>query len=626
MHRLLLALAVTGLGIASANAAGRVALVIGNGAYMHGSPLHTPANDAQALGGALRSVGFDVILGTDLTGDEMAAKMAQFTRALEDAELALLFYSGHGIQIDGRNYLVPIDARLETVLSVDAEAIGVDAVIGAIDDEARAAVVLIDACQTNPFVDQMSRGSMRSVAGANGRGGPSERPSVDSRPDREHRASLAARGLARFVDEGVGLLYGFASKAGARCNEGDGEYSPYAAALARSITIPSIEIHELMTEVNAEVASLTGGAQRPTYTSDLTDRIYLGGLVAPEIEIVMPQSVDGGLVALEEAVTVAGKVSGSPERLIVDGRMVEVGADGAFSTKVDLQGRNEISVLAFGRGGSTEQLLQFDRSLDAADIVGQGESYALVIGSEDYDDPRFPDLRFPLADVDAVSSELSGRFGFRTSLDVDGTEVSLILKNPTLRDIDRALSRLRAGLGPEDSLLIYYAGHGVWQEDLGLAAWLPSDAEADYMPSMFTSELLHRQLAGMKARKVLVVSDSCYAGRMMRGEILAGTDGEALTLAAQRRSRVFLAAGNTEPVPDGGGAGGQTSPFAAAFLDGLRRMDGDVFSAQQLFAQFIEPAISSADQEPVWSPIESTGHEGGDFVFVRTAAVEAGTP
>jgi hypothetical protein len=230
-----------------------------------------------------------------------------------------------------------------------------------------------------------------------------------------------------------------------------------------------------------------------------------------------------------------------------------------------------------------------------------------------------PDLRFPLADAAAVAEVLRDRFGFATSLMVDGAEVSLELHDPTLRDIERAMSRLRDALQPEDSLVIYYAGHGIWQEDIGLAAWLPRDAEPDFMSSMFRSDLLHSLLAGMKARKILVVSDSCYAGRMMRGEPLAASAAAEGDLAAQRQSRVFLAAGDREPVPDGGSRDGRNSLFAASFLTGLESMTGDHFTALELFTEFIEPLVGSPDQEPVWSPIEASGHEGGDFIFVRSA-------
>ena len=137
-----------------------------------------------------------------------------------------------------------------------------------------------------------------------------------------------------------------------------------------------------------------------------------------------------------------------------------------------------------------------------------------------------------------------------------------------LRDIERAMVRLRDLLEPQDSLLIYYAGHGLWQEEIGLAAWLPRDAEPGFMSSLFTSDLLHLHLAAMKARKILVVSDSCYAGRMTRGGILVPADAESSSLAAQRKTRVFLAAGNTEPVPDGGSADGANSVFASSFLAG----------------------------------------------------------
>jgi hypothetical protein len=340
----------------------------------------------------------------------------------------------------------------------------------------------------------------------------------------------------------------------------------------------------------------------------------------PAIEIVSPSDRSGDrYVALADEIEVVGRITASADSVnlvVVDGEPVTVEPDYTFRRTVQLSGRTQVVVLVSGAGGLLRWPIEFERP-SASRLVSSGRNYALIIGNQDYDDDRLPDLRFPLADAAAVAKALRERFGFATSLTVDGAEVSLELHDPSLRDIERAMSRLRNALQPEDSLIIYYAGHGIWQEDIGLAAWLPRDAEPDFMSSMFRSDLLHSLLAGMKARKILVVSDSCYAGRMMRGEALAPSSEVEGDLAAQRQSRVFLAAGDREPVPDGGSRDGRNSLFAASFLAGLESMREDEFTALELFSEFIEPLVSSPDQEPVWSPIEASGHEGGDFIFVR---------
>lgn len=264
-------------------------------------------------------------------------------------------------------------------------------------------------------------------------------------------------------------------------------------------------------------------------------------------------------------------------------------------------------------------------TVEIESLLAEGERYALIIANEAYDDPRFPALRNPHDDATAIAALFESEFGFRTTIEVDGETRSLMLFDAGLRDIDRAMSLLSARLEEADSLVIYYAGHGIWDEERQLAAWLPRDAENGLMSTMFTSELLQRHLGAMRAHKVLVISDSCYAGRFLRSVDVASPFAEgraaALLKSARDRSRVFIAAGNTEPVLDGGGYGGRNSIFADALLSGLSHIDEQVFSAQELFLNEIQPVVGTSAQKPLWAQFErSTGHEGGDFIFARLGA------
>ncbi len=149
----------------------RVALVVGNSAYAHTTPLANPANDARDMAAALREVGFQVIDGFDLDKRGLDLKVRDFARALAGADTALFFYAGHGLQVSGQNYLVPVDARLESERDLDFEAVKVDFLLRQmeIDRESKTNIVFLDACRDNPLSRNLAR-SMGTRSAALGRG------------------------------------------------------------------------------------------------------------------------------------------------------------------------------------------------------------------------------------------------------------------------------------------------------------------------------------------------------------------------------------------------------------------------------------------------------------------------
>jgi hypothetical protein len=346
------------------------------------------------------------------------------------------------------------------------------------------------------------------------------------------------------------------------------------------------------------------------------------------VEIDNPPRTRGGdsyIVAGDE-VEISGRVERDVEYLLVDNELVQVDASGHFSRTIALDGRTRVAVLVYSRGEFIKQELTFSFDGDVEGIVGQGRRYALIIGNQTYEDDSFTDLKFPIADARAVADILRQRYGYATNIEVDRETIELMLEDATRDRIDEVLTRLTEALGEKDTLLVYYAGHGVWDETTGFSAWLPVDAKRGRRGTMFTGDLLQDYIVAIKAHKVLVVSDSCYAGQLFRAEDAglptADNRREAILKLARPRSRVFLAAGNREPVQDGGGWNGSNSVFSAAFISGLQRMEDDIFSAQQLYVDIIQPMTAGAFQRPQWSPLLESGHEDGDFLFarVRTAA------
>ncbi len=233
-----------------------------------------------------------------------------------------------------------------------------------------------------------------------------------------------------------------------------------------------------------------------------------------------------------------------------------------------------------------------------------GRYYLLAIGIDDYQ--SLPALRTAVSDARAVARLLTDAYGFETEL----------LLNATRADLIRAFSEYRDKVGPRDNLLIYYAGHGWNDEEAGLGYWLPVDAASDDETNWVSNAKITSILRAMKAKHVMVVSDSCYSGTLTRGIQVTRRGPGHLERLAERRTRVALASGGNEPVVDGGG-GGKYSVFANAFLRALRE-NGDVLDATSLHVQVRIPVMRDSDQTPQFGAIRTARHEDGDFLFVRT--------
>ena len=241
----------------------------------------------------------------------------------------------------------------------------------------------------------------------------------------------------------------------------------------------------------------------------------------------------------------------------------------------------------------------------AALDVDFGRYHALVIGINAY--KNLPQLETAVNDASAVGDLLRQKYGF---------EVTLLL-NPSRSEVTRTLDRLRGELTQRDNLLIYYAGHGVLDVEADAGFWMSVDAEEGTRADWISIGAVTETVKAMSAKHVIVVSDSCYSGRLARGlsvSVKTGSEREAeLRRLAGKRSRAALVSGGLEPVNDGGGEG--HSVFTRAFLSALREST-EVLDGQQLFTAVRRPVIVNADQTPEYSDIRLAGHDGGDFLFV----------
>lgn len=240
--------------------------------------------------------------------------------------------------------------------------------------------------------------------------------------------------------------------------------------------------------------------------------------------------------------------------------------------------------------------------------------YALVIGNDEY--AHLPKLTTAVKDARSVARVLRETYGFQTEL----------LVNANRSQIVAALSGYGRELGADASLLVYYAGHGYRDGKADKAYWLPVDASPEDASNRIVADEITAGLRLVRARHVLVASDSCYSGTQAGGLGVSparpSEREQFLQKMAAGRSRTLMTSAGDAPVADGGDGG--HSAFAAALLRGLREMGGPRFTAFELFTAYVvAPVAARTGQIPVYKPLPNSGHEGGDFVFKRIKPVPA---
>lgn len=234
----------------------RMALVIGNGAYAHVKTLPNPPNDARAVAKSLREIGFTVSEGVDLDRAAMQRMTREFLRDAVRAQVAIVYYAGHGVQVDGRNYLIPVDVELKPGTGMTEAMIDMDTIMAGLDDQVRTNILIFDACRNNPMAQQIAAaGSSRGIEGASGLAAPTS--------------------LGSGATFGAGTLIAFATAPGQVALDGEGANSPFSAALSRHIGTPGLEVQQMLTRVRAEVVSGTKNKQVPWSNSSLLGEVYL---------------------------------------------------------------------------------------------------------------------------------------------------------------------------------------------------------------------------------------------------------------------------------------------------------------------------------------------------------------
>jgi Caspase domain/Tetratricopeptide repeat len=256
---------------ASAESPRRVALVIGNSAYVAAPHLENPGADAKLIAEALRHAGFtNVDLQIDLSKPKFERALQEFQKRADGAEVALVYFAGHGLEVDGRNWLVPVDATLGDERDLPFQAIDLDVVLGTVAHAKNLSIVVLDACRDNPFTR-----SIRRTSGTRG---------------------MASRGLAAI--EVTGTLVVYAQRAGQTASDGVGSDSPFAIALAKRLPEPGVDVRILVSKVRDDVLAMTGGKQEPFSYGSLPG---VALELVPGLSVPATSTVDPELAAFNQA-------------------------------------------------------------------------------------------------------------------------------------------------------------------------------------------------------------------------------------------------------------------------------------------------------------------------------------
>ncbi|TYL89533.1 hypothetical protein FXB40_35530 [Bradyrhizobium rifense] len=242
----------------------RVALVIGNGAYRNVPALLNPPNDASDIAAALKRLGFTVSLATNASFDDMRRRLIALGRDAAGAEMAAVYFAGHGMEINGENWLIPIDADLKRDTDAANEAINLQSVMLQVSNTTSLGLVILDACRNNPFAARMNR----SIA---------------------TRAATMS-GLGRIEPVG-NVLVAYAARDGTTALDGDARNSPFAAALLRNIEVPGVEVTFMFRNVRDDVMEATRNEQQPFVYGSLSRKaIYLAARPPAGAEEAAPSS------------------------------------------------------------------------------------------------------------------------------------------------------------------------------------------------------------------------------------------------------------------------------------------------------------------------------------------------
>jgi hypothetical protein len=348
------------------------------------------------------------------------------------------------------------------------------------------------------------------------------------------------------------------------------------------------------------------------------ERVFVKDVTPPDIELLEPvHSVMRGMKNAPESplattesssITIKGVAKDSSGVAVVlvhgeDVRLTPTAEGAEFSTEVLLaMGLNNIEIKAVDRFRNEARLLLTVRRTQP---MVSGNFHALIIAVQDYSDSSIPSLQNPIQDAQTLIATLNTYYKF------DRKNITL-LKNPTRNTVIQTFDQLAKKLTKDDNLLIFYAGHGYWDDQMRQGFWLPADAHQSSRSEWISNGTIRDYVAGVPARHTLLISDACFSGGIFKTRDAFSDAKPAIRELYKLPSRKAMTSGMMKAVPD-------KSVFVEYLIKRLKDNTEQLLTAEMLFTSFRQAVINNSpnSQIPQYGEIRETGDEGGDFIFVR---------
>jgi len=352
-----------------------------------------------------------------------------------------------------------------------------------------------------------------------------------------------------------------------------------------------------------------------TYRSEWS-KIYINkkeeivDTVPPIINMISPHVKPGDpFVTQYNEFTLVGNVYDDfgISEVLINSKNVLPNSSGLFKENYQLdKGINTFKITVIDLNGNfveSEVVINYTKTnFYTEELNVKGEYYALIIAVEDYADPNVFNLQNPINDAHALKNVLASKYLFKAE------NISLI-ENPTRDEIINSFDHLSRKLTNEDNLLVFYAGHGWWDEEANIGYWLPSDASKTSKARWVRNSTVQDYLKEIKAKHTFLVTDACFSGSIFTARSFDTETSKAIKKMYELPSRKAMTSGTLTEVPD-------ESIFVKYFIDRLAKNKEPFISAEQLFSSFRIAVINNSEALPQYGVIKNVGDEGGDFIFI----------
>lgn len=362
--------------------------------------------------------------------------------------------------------------------------------------------------------------------------------------------------------------------------------------------------------------SVSISAQTAEYTSDVLQVNFntnSPAIVAISSPSDLAEKSRGFKKVTTNQLVITGAISDEDgvRSVFVNNQNVVLGQNGLFSVTLNMTaGRNDIIFDVIDmKNVSTQKVFSVEVEAPVVPALaevstGDGKFYALLIGVNEYDDPDISALDKPVADARKLGEVLEQYYTFEK-------ENITYLENPTRNEIVDALDLMRKTLGPEDNLLLFYAGHGYWDAETETGYWIPKNGRKTSTADWFRNTTLTDQLRTIKSKHTLLVADACFSGSIFKSRaIFISEDQVAIKKLYNLPSRKAMTSGTLTEVPD-------RSEFLKYLTKRLADNQEKYLPSAELFSSFRRAVINNSDVIPQYGTMQKVGDEGGDFIFIR---------